>query len=267
LQQEEENSMTFEFNGKKYAQASDHQKEWGTKLIYELDLKGTESILDLGCGDGELTARLSQLVPNGSVLGIDSSQGMLDVAEQKKGKNLEFMLLDINKLSIKRKFNVIYSNACLQWVKNHEQLWNTILKHLKPSGAVRLSFAADGNCINFFEAIHSALACPEYKADFSNFKWPWYMPNKEEYEALIPKDEFSEIKVWIENADRYFPNEEKITNWIEQPCIVPFLNHISESKKKPFRDYVVQKTLKLTKQADGTFFEVFRRLNVFARKK
>ena len=51
--------MTHEFDGKKYERASTHQKEWGVKLITELGLKGAESILDLGCGDG--TVRLRSL--------------------------------------------------------------------------------------------------------------------------------------------------------------------------------------------------------------
>jgi trans-aconitate 2-methyltransferase len=69
--------MTHEFDGEKYESASSHQKEWGTKLIKELDLRGTERILDLGCGDGTLTVELSKLVPRGKVVGIDASQGSL----------------------------------------------------------------------------------------------------------------------------------------------------------------------------------------------
>ena len=51
--------MAFDFDGKKYREASTHQKEWGQKLINELNLKGDESILDLGCGDGVITTQLA----------------------------------------------------------------------------------------------------------------------------------------------------------------------------------------------------------------
>ena len=61
--------MTHEFDGKKYEKASDHQKEWGTKLIAELGLQGTERVLDLGCGDGALTIQIAELVPDGEVVG------------------------------------------------------------------------------------------------------------------------------------------------------------------------------------------------------
>ena len=54
--------MTHEFDGKKYEKASTHQKEWGTKIIAELVLQGTEHVLDLGCGDGALTVQIAALV-------------------------------------------------------------------------------------------------------------------------------------------------------------------------------------------------------------
>ena len=63
--------MPLEFDSRKYANASAHQKEWGQRLISELNLKGNEAILDLGSGDGALTARLAELVPEGKVVGID----------------------------------------------------------------------------------------------------------------------------------------------------------------------------------------------------
>ena len=55
--------MTFEFDGEKYAKTATHQREWGNRLIAELQLAGNEQILDLGCGDGAVTA---QLANNGS---------------------------------------------------------------------------------------------------------------------------------------------------------------------------------------------------------
>ena len=58
---------TFEFDGEKYKKASKHQKEWGNDLIAQMRLRGDETILDLGCGDGVLTERLAQSVPGGGI--------------------------------------------------------------------------------------------------------------------------------------------------------------------------------------------------------
>ncbi len=259
--------MTYEFDGKKYQEASTHQKEWGNKIISELELGGSEKILDLGCGDGTLAENLSLLVPNGSVLGIDASQGMIDVAKQKEKKNLTFRLLDINKLELPDRFDVIFSNATLHWIKDHRKLWKNIKKILSDNGIVRFNFAADGNCAHFFKIIRGTMRMDEYKKCFKDFEWPWYMPTIEEYEKIINPLSFPEIKIWGENADRLFPDKESIIGWINQPSIVPFLNHVEETKKEDFRNYVIEHMLRDTAQKDGGYFETFRRINIFVKNR
>ncbi len=98
----------FEFDGCKYRNASKHQKEWVNKIISELNLKGDENILDLGCGDGVLTKQLYDLVPQGYVLGAYASKGMMDTAKKSENKNLKFQLMDINELNFSNEFDLIF---------------------------------------------------------------------------------------------------------------------------------------------------------------
>src|SRR5512135_1276853 len=107
--------MAHEFDGNKYKAASAHQKEWGAKLIQELNISGTERILDLGCGDGMLTAQLAALAPQGSVVGIDASRGMIDAASSLQSANLSFEIRDINDLDFADEFDIVFSNATLHW--------------------------------------------------------------------------------------------------------------------------------------------------------
>jgi trans-aconitate methyltransferase len=257
--------MAYEFDGKKYEKASAHQKEWGNKLISELELRGNEKILDLGCGDGKLSENLAALVPDGLVLGIDASHGMIKVAKQKEKANLKFTLMDINELELPDKFDVIFSNATLHWVKDHRRLWKNIKNILADNGIIRFNFAADGNCAHFFKVVQTAIKLPEYKEYFKSFVWPWYMPGLEEYEKIVRPLDFSEIKIWGENADRLFPDEEAIVGWINQPSIVPFLKYIDDPEtKEKFRNFVIEHVLQDTKQENG-YFETFRRINVFVK--
>ena len=174
----------FEFDGKKYAQASAHQKEWGKKLIGDLDLKGDEHILDLGCGDRALTAQLADMVPQGSVLGIDASQGMIDATSVNQRNNLRFTLMDINSLDFENEFDIVFSSATLHWVKDHEKLLKQTCAALKETGFLRFNFAAEGNCSNFFRTVKTAMALPEYSHYFIDFAWPWFMPEVDQYLAL-----------------------------------------------------------------------------------
>src|SRR5664279_2812486 len=124
----------YEFDGEKYPQASAHQKEWGSKLISELRLKGTERILDLGCGDGAPTAQLASRVAGGFVLGIDSSPSMIAAASQWARTNLRFELREINQIDSQDEFDVLFSNSALHWVKDHRSLFPRLLRALRGGG-------------------------------------------------------------------------------------------------------------------------------------
>ena len=258
--------MTHEFDGKRYAQASAHQKEWGTTLIAELNLEGTERVLDLGCGDGALTAQIAALVPGGLVLGIDASEGMIAAAQPKARQNLRFVRTDINSLSFSSEFDVVFSNAALHWVKDHQRLYANVGRSLCPGGRIRFNFAAEGNCSHFFRVVQEAMSREEFSVYFKDFEWPWYMPAVDAYAALVASSGLTRVRVWGENADRFFPDAGAMIRWIDQPSIVPLLACVADDHKRQFRDYVVGRMLGETQQSDGRCFETFRRVNVSAQK-
>jgi len=258
--------MTYEFDGRKYEKASTHQTEWGERLIAELSLRGDERVLDLGCGDGKLTACLAGLVPEGSVLGIDASSGMIEVAQKYQGENLSFLQLDINSLDFEDEFDVVFSNATVHWVKDHNCLLRNVWRSLRNNGVVRFNFAGAGNCSNLLAIVKTAMKKSNYVKYFFSFEWPWFMPTADEYETIVRQFPFRDIRVWTENADRNFSDSQTMTKWIDQPSLVPFLKCIDQSDKQSFRDFVVQRMIEETSQDDGTCFETFRRINLYAMK-
>lgn len=259
--------MAFVFDGEKYKQASEQQKAWGRKLIAEFQFEGHEQILDLGCGDGILTAELAKLVPDGFALGIDASQSMIETARKyNAGTNVRFELLDINEIKFESEFDLIFSNATLHWIKTHEKLLNNVFIALKDNGSVRFQFAGDGNCLNLLRILKEVISATEYLSYFREFDWPWYMPTDDEYKALLDEVPFTEKKVWSEDADKNFEDSEAMIKWIDQPSLVPFLGYVGEEDRQCFRDTVVKRMIEDTLQNDGTYFETFRRINVLARK-
>ena len=253
---------TFEFDGEKYKKASRHQKEWGSKLISSLQLKGNEAILDLGCGDGILTKQLSLLVPDGHVLGIDASAGMIEKTGQNVHENLQFRHMDINEMDFDNEFDVIFSNAALHWIKDHERLLKNTYAALKPGGTAIWNFAGDGNCETFYGVMRKKIRDDRYKEYFADFEWPWFMPSKAEYKGLTRNAGFSEVMISEENADRYFADADEMIRWIDQPSLVPFMQCVPDKVKKKFRDEVIEEMLGKALQPDGTCFETFRRINV-----
>lgn len=161
---------------------------------------------------------------------------------------------------------MIFSNATLHWVKDHKKLLANSFKALKPGGFLRFNFAGEGNCSNFFYVIHQIMDHKDYNYFFKNFEWPWYMPNIQEYKLVVSKSNFKDINIWEENADRYFSDKSDMIKWIDQPSIVPFIKMVDDNLKNDFRSRVIQMMIDNTLQNDGTCFETFRRINVYAVK-
>ncbi len=258
--------MAHEFDGKKYEKASTHQKEWGTKLISELGLRGNERVLDLGCGDGVLTAEIAKLLPEGEVVGTDASQGMIDVAATRERSNLRFLRLDINVLDYENQFDVVFSNAALHWIKDHQRLLQNVRRALRTDGQIRFNFAGDGNCSHFFAVVREAMALDEFRSFFTEFDWPWYMPTVDEYDTLAKSSGLHDVRVRGENADRFFPDAEAMIRWVDQPSLVPFLTLVPDPVKSSFREFVVNRMIEETKEEDGRCLETFRRIDVSATK-
>ena len=257
---------TFEFDGEKYKSASKHQKEWGNDLISEISFKGNETVLDLGCGDGVLTEQLALSVPQGNALGIDASIHMIETAEKLRRSNLKFMYMDINNLNFENEFDLIFSNAALHWVKDHKRLLKNACKALKARGKILWDFGGFGNCATFNDIVQKKISEAKYKEYFKDYEWPWFMPTKEQYTEFISAVGFSSYTIRELNRDRYFSNASDIIGWVDQPCLVPFIRYIPCGLKEAFRQEVIEEMLKTTRQPDGSYFEIFRRIRVYAQK-
>lgn len=254
------------FDAQRYRAWSGHQREWGKRLLGQMGLRGDERVIDLGCGDGLLTAMIAGEVPRGSVLGVDASIEMIEEARKLEAGNLRFEVLDVSLLSFDGEFDLAFSNAALHWVLDHGPLLRRIRRALEDDGRVYLNFAADGNCSNLFRVVREEMASARFRGQFEGFTWPWFTPTVGEYEGLVEEAGFSEISVTSQIADRHFSRDE-LVNWIEQPSLVPFLEHISDVKaRKEFNARVVDRMVEETRQPDGTYFETFRRVNVVARR-
>jgi trans-aconitate methyltransferase len=130
---------TYRWNAQDYAQNSQAQQQWAKELIAQLQLCGHENVLDLGCGDGKVTAEIARIVDHGTVVGIDNSEAMIALAKRRypeqQHPNLSFRVMDTGNLSFTECFDVVFSNAALHWVKRHQPVIDGLYRSLKSNGA------------------------------------------------------------------------------------------------------------------------------------
>ena len=251
------------WNPETYLAFADHRERPIAELIARIPPIDVWRTVDLGCGTGNSTAAIARSFPGAALMGVDNSKEMLDKA-RKDLPEAEWVEADIAEWQPPHKFDLILSNAALHWVKDHRRLLGNVERSLRPGGRIRFNFAADGNCSHFFKVIREAMALDDFAAYFAQFDWPWYMPTEDAYRALVETAGLGDARVWGENADRCFPDEEAMIRWIDQPSLVPFLVHVAARQKDAFRAFVVRRMIEETKQGDGGCLETFRRINVSA---
>ena len=78
----------YKWDALEYEKHSQGQHKWARELIEKISLKGTENVLDIGCGDGKVTAEISKLVSKGSIIGIDNSAEMIKLAKDRHSETI-----------------------------------------------------------------------------------------------------------------------------------------------------------------------------------
>ncbi|MEM7626269.1 MAG: methyltransferase domain-containing protein [Planctomycetota bacterium] len=256
----------FIFDGEAYRQGSRHQNEWGRAMVDSVDWRGDERVLDLGCGDGALTAMIAERVPQGAVVGLDASGSMLDTARKRHAPNLSWQHGAMESIDAEPGYDLVVSNAAMHWVLDHDALLRLVYGVLKPGGRLRVNFMAEGNCATFMKTVGELMRADEFAFCFDGFVWPWYQPSADVYTRQITTAGFESASVVGQNRDRTFADADEMIRWIDQPALLPFLPRLLETLRPRFRQRVIETMTKRCGRADGGFFESFRRIDVTAKR-
>jgi len=153
-----------------------------------LSLEGAERILDVGCGDGKITAQIATRVPRGSVLGVDPSRDMVAFASRHFGAparaNLRFEVADARSLSYRNEFDLIVSFNALHWVPEQRLALQSIGAALKPGARAILRFVSRGRRKCLEDVIEDVRQRPRWADSFPGFRRPYLHFAPEEYRAL-----------------------------------------------------------------------------------
>ncbi len=154
---------------------------YGEDLIEWLDPKEGETVIDFGCGTGDLAAAIAER--GASVYGLDISSEMVDRA-QKKYPNLQFRCVDGMGWRADFQYDAVFSNAALHWMREPEAAIRSFLSGLKPGGRLVAEFGGKGNV----QAIVAAtrLTLRELGVE-ERFVMPWYFPSVGEYASMLEK--------------------------------------------------------------------------------
>eukprot|EP00210_Caulerpa_lentillifera_P009094 g8675.t1 len=166
------------WNPNLYAKNASFVYKLGTPLLELLRPKPGESVLDLGCGTGELSRSI--LNAGCRVIGVDSSPAMVQVARE---NGVEAYVMDGHDLDYENEFDAVFSNAALHWMKSDlRRVIRNVKRSLKLNGRFVGEFGGKGNVKTLFKALE--LVLEKHGLSFKELS-PFFFPSADEYSALL----------------------------------------------------------------------------------
>lgn len=260
----------YKWDAADYRDSSSQQKKWGRELLEKLRLDGGERVLDIGCGDGKLTAEIAGLVPSGNVVGIDSSPEMVDFARgafpRESYPNLAWEVMDARELAFGEEFDVAFSNAVLHWVSDQPRVLKGVERVLVPGGRILFQMGGRGNAASVVQVLASLLSRAEWGRYFHDFSVPYSFCTPEEYTVWLREAGLNPVRVELVNKDMAHEGPEGLASWIRTTWL-PFTQRIPEERRGDFVAEMVEGYVGLfPPDARGLVHVDAVRLEVEARK-
>ena len=200
-------------------------------LIDLIRVREGMTVIDLGCGTGELTNMVSELLPESQVLGIDSSPEMLEQASQNKSRRLSFELCPIEK--VPGKWDLVFSNAAIQWVENHRALIPRLVSLLKPGGQIAVQLPA--NHTHPTQKLIAEVAGEEpFRTALDSWQREFSVLRIREYAELLYESGAREINVFEKIYPHVLDDVEAIVDWLSGTALIPYLDRLPEAMHKDF---------------------------------
>ncbi|WP_265130016.1 methyltransferase domain-containing protein [Chryseobacterium oranimense] len=221
--------------------------------------------VDLGCGTGEQTAILTEKFPNAQFTGIDSSPEMLEKSKALENERLHFKLASTEEmLNADENWDLIFSNAALQWSDNHYDLFPKLISKLKSGGQLAIQMPYQpGNTLN---KILSELAGDEpFRSQLKDWNRPSAVLTIDEYAQILFDNGIEDLNLFQKVYPIIADDHETLFNFISGSALIPYLERLDEEQQKSF-------TAEFKKRIEKNFPKLpaiyaFKRILMYGRKK
>lgn len=227
-----------QWNAAAYAANSAVQQSWAREVLGRLALRGDEHVLDVGCGDGKVTAEVAGSVPRGRVLGVDASPEMIAYAQKTfpaaRAANLRFKMCDARQLaSLGESFDLIFSNAALHWVDDHEAILRGAAAVLRAGGRLVVSCGGKGNAHDVYLALRPEMRRERWRDFFRNMPAPYFFYSPADYKRWLPKYGFKIHEVKLAPKDALYDGAAGFATWLRTTWL-PYVQRVPENWREEF---------------------------------
>ena len=231
-------------------------------LLALVDVRPNLKVIDLGCGTGELTRQLADKLPDSRVTGLDSSPQMLDAARAASFSSSNLVFVQEDQSTLTGEWDLIFSNAALQWSENHAELIPYLYRKLAPGGQIAVQVPSNHNHIS--HQIYRQTADEEmFKFILNGFQRFSPVLKIDDYARIFFNCGAEDIVVFEKIYAHVLEDSDAVVEWISGTALVPYFERLGE-----YKDAFVQSIREKMRVAmpDSPVFYPFRRTLFSARK-
>ena len=185
-----------EWNAAGYARISGLQQQMAAEALALLTLAGTERVLDIGCGQGKVTAEIAARVPRGRVVGVDPSRDMIDFATAHfDAGNLRFEVGDARALTFDAEFDCVVSFNAIHWVPDQDAALQSIRRALLPTGRALLRLVPMGERKSLETVVEETRTAARWRSAFAGFIDPYLRLTPDQYRAAAARNGFRVLQI------------------------------------------------------------------------
>ncbi|MGJ9384449.1 methyltransferase domain-containing protein [Salipaludibacillus sp. CF4.18] len=234
---------------------------FGKGVVDLLEPKEGEKILDLGCGTGDLTHDISE--SGAMVKGIDFSAEMIEKAREKYPE-ITFDVENAEKYRTEEKFDAVFSNAALHWMKQADKVIESINLALRPGGRFIAEFGGEGNVHSIIKGIEEVLF-QDYGIDVAE-RNPWYFPSIGEYSTLLEAHGFQvSFALHFDRPTPLADGEKGLNHWLDS-FAADFFPEFSAKEKKEIYEKI-RNSAQSALYKEGEWVADYKRIRIIAIKK
>jgi len=208
-------AQSIDWDAQAYFNNSAPQQQMALSYFQNIAVNNPKNILDIGCGDGKITAFIAQKYPNATVIGIDNSPDMIAFAQSHFGHipNLSFECIDAASIGYSNQFDLIVSFFCLHWVTDQDAALRALARAAVSGAEILLLFSVEPDQ-PILRAMRYANTIDPFYAYFSGYEFPVRPLDPEKTIALLADLQCKKVSYSVDAKADVFTSEQEFYNFL-----------------------------------------------------
>lgn len=253
------------WNPQQYLKFSGHRLRPAVDLLMRIPDFPVRSVADLGAGAGNVTKLIKERWPDAVVIGVEGSAEMV-AAGKKAAPDIEWLHQDLGSWQPARKYDVIYSNAALHWLPDHETLFPLLMEKVEPGGILAVQMPRNFGAPSHLLIAETALSGP-WRLKLEHLITPPPVEEPGFYHALLAPQS-QNIDLWETEYLQVLEGENPVKEWTKGTWLTRYLDALEGQDKAAFEAAYGERVAKAYQpNSQGQTLFPFRRLFMVAQRK